>query len=192
MNRFFVCALPRSGTAWTSMLFNMVEDTFCWHEVIQHGDRFNSMEEAMSLAPIVGDCTTYTGEEFDPMEGRRAFIVRDSRECERSYVKAMGSMAAQSWPFILMNSQRWIAKHKPLMVYYSNLFSRDRTTAFEECQRLVLHCTGKQLRYEAWLQVSDLHIQINNLCPEHYHGRTFIRSIHPPHALPGCDRGEGQ
>ena len=185
--RFIISGLPRSGTAWASLLLSRCTGVFCWHEAVQHGDKFNCYEAAFEApnAEITGDSTTCTLPEFDAFEATRVWIDRDPGESLASYAEQIGSLAHHSFGTIEILAAEWKRKHHPRRISFANLFNVSDDVAFLEARRLVLYCTGLDLLSKLdWLAMRQLHVQIHGLSADYYDDRKIITSIHPANAVP--------
>lgn len=184
MKRFIVSGLPRSGTAWASLLLSRCTGVFCWHEAVQHGDLFRTYEAVFEApeAEITGDATTCTLQTFDDFEATRVWIDRNPDDCRASYAKEIGEeLVEATWPTILSLGLKWRMSHHPREVSFARLFSDDFDAAFLEARRLVLYCTGHNLLSKNdFLAMRQLHVQIHGLSATYYDERTIITELDAP------------
>jgi hypothetical protein len=174
---FVIAGLPRSGTAWIANFLSHQPGIFCWHEAIQHGDKFPSYEAVMNApsAPIVGETTTCTvpNEAYDKLEGQRIWISRNQYDCKADYERCIGRT---DWPKIIDSAKKWIARHDPVFVDFGDLFSTDEETAKKAASYLLSLVSDEPMDENAWLLCRQLQIQIFGLSATYYDGRTIITS----------------
>lgn len=127
---FHIAALPRSGTAFLSTLFNLSPDVLCYHEAVTlFEDMVAQMEEDEKGGLIVGDCSSaLMYPRFDDVPAKRVWIDRGPHEASLSARNtALGDIPKNEfdlkWKYCLENAARWRQKHAPLMVHYEDLFT---------------------------------------------------------------------
>jgi hypothetical protein len=179
MERFIIGGLPRSGTAWIANFLSLHDGVFCWHEAIQYGKRFGTYTEAIdsplrSGAVVVGDSTTGIMENFDAVQAKRFFIVRNPDACKQSYRKCLGKVVDREWDSIYRNALRWMNLHNPVKILFDDIFSKNMDMARRACRYLLEETAGVPWNEDIFQLAYETEVQIFGLSEEHYDNKEII------------------
>lgn len=122
---FFVAAMPRSGTAWTSQLLSLCPNAYCLHEgEAQFRDDLAGHLRSQKEFYAGDSAPTACLERFDHIEAKRVCIMRPMGEVIPSTLKALHGLVTQKhlWDHLKI-LQEWCVKHSPLLVEFNDLFT---------------------------------------------------------------------
>lgn len=122
---FFVAGMPRSGTAWTSIMLSLCPAAYCLHEGERHHrdgllDHLRGREEFFA-----GDSApTACSPKFDYIQARRVCIMRPLEEVIPATDKALhGLVSEDAIRSHLRELQAWAVRHSTLLVEFKDLFT---------------------------------------------------------------------
>jgi hypothetical protein len=143
---FQISALPRSGTAFLSALFNLHPGCICFHE-LPATDRGWKDTRARARAhwPVVGESGTYswTPKAIIP-ESRKVYIRRDWRESRRRFNRAARwSPSEPDYEALAAAVEAWARDHGALIIPFAAPFP------LETLERIWTHCLGSDCPFPA-------------------------------------------
>ena len=158
MSRFYVAALPRSGTAWTSVLLT-TPHSFCLHEAVKWGDPESAM--ARRPEPMAGTACTGLPLYYNQLTpGPVAVIWRDPEDVkaalERTSAPEIADLVDRAIPAL-----ESMAADADVVVPFTELFTDPETPA--RLQRTLLgEADPERIAQLQWLRVeTDLEREAN-------------------------------
>ena len=149
-----VTGLPRSGTAFVSMLLNLHPDCVAYHELAAYDrDWKRTMED--SYYDYVADCSTYG---FMPdawlRSGKRIMIDSDPIQSHVSAEIACRKLIdPDTMPALRQMLDDWRNRFNPMVIHRNEVFT------FDGCVAIWEHCFGKPVPYHKIEQLVKLNVQ---------------------------------
>ncbi len=162
MRIFRVSALPRSGTAWASTMFNLSPGVLCSHEMIADPgipDVEDELAARLKDFTHVGDCcSTYTDPRRDGLVGNKAWIDRPESECRiATELSLRTSICDPVWQGLLDQRDIWIEENDPFIIHFDDLFT------LEGARKLWQYCVGPGFPEEKVKTLLGLRVQKTSL-----------------------------
>ena len=149
-----VTGLPRSGTAFVSMLLQMHPDCVAYHELAAY-DRNWRTTLFNNWWDIVADCNTYA---FMPEAWIRAdkMIMIDSDVVQShvsSEIACRKLIDPELMPTLRVMLEKWRDRFDPMVINRNDVFT------FEGCVAIWEYCFGKPVPYHKIQQLVKLNVQ---------------------------------
>ena len=149
-----VTGLPRSGTAFVSMLLNMHPDCVAYHELAAY-DRNWRTTIVDNYWDIVADCNTYG---FMPeawiRSDRRVMIDSDPLQSHvSSEIACRKLIDPDVMPGLRVMLEHWRDRYDPMVIQRNDVFT------FEGCVAIWEYCFGKPVPYQKIEQLIKLNVQ---------------------------------
>jgi len=124
-------ALPRSGTAFASMLFQLHPDVIAYHELATYDKQWRRTILS-NQADVVADCSTYgflpDAEMEVPydVERHHVFLHRPLEESHRAAeIATKKEIDAEFYDFLGREAVKWVHKHLALVMKKGEIFTVD-------------------------------------------------------------------
>lgn len=149
-----VTGLPRSGTAFVSMLLQMHPDCVAYHELAAY-DRNWRTTLYDNWWDIVADCNTYA---FMPEAWIRAdkMIMIESDVVQShvsSEIACRKLIDPDLMPTLKVMLEKWRDRYDPMVIQRNDVFT------FEGCVAIWEYCFGKPVPYHKIQQLVKLNVQ---------------------------------
>lgn len=149
-----VTGLPRSGTAFVSMLLNLHPDCVAYHELAAYDrDWKRTIED--SYYDYVADCSTYG---FMPdawlRSSKRIMIDSDPIQSHvSSEIACRKLIDPDTMPALRQMLEDWRDRFNPMVIHRNEVFT------FDGCVAIWEHCFGKPVPYDKIEQLVKLNVQ---------------------------------
>ena len=149
-----VTGLPRSGTAFVSMLLNLHPDCVSYHELASYGTDWRDVI-LENESDIVADCSTYGFMENAQLDSDvRIFIESNAEQSWSSSEKACRkTIPIETIQALEIMAYEWVEKYDPMIILRENVFT------VHGCARIWRHCFGGPVPYQKIAELVKLNVQ---------------------------------
>ena len=156
-----ICGLPRSGTAFISVLLSMHPECIAYHELISKEDDYKKViAESLLKYKYVADCTTYGFiKDHSNPQSKKVFIDRNITECLESSKQAFDiDFNEEEFKSYQKMSIKWIENNRVYIIRFEKLFT------IATLQALWLYCFGSEKYFdeEKVRQIMGMNIEMIN------------------------------
>ncbi len=168
---FFIMGLPRSRTAWLSVMMSSGPDTFCWHEGLIGCESFEQYAARLRSRPETnrGDSNSMLPYHVEAIlkefpESDWAIVHRDAESSRKALIASEpGQEKAinQWWPSYLQRFHAacaMVERSTRAPVWHVNVAE---LYEFQACRLLFHYLTGGQLDEARWQQLDGLKITVH-------------------------------
>lgn len=157
---FFITGLPRSRTAWLSVLLSD-QDSFCYHELLSNCQGISEFHKKLSnpFFNKVGNSDSGLSLYWDKIKNYYKncpliLIYRNEQESLDSLKNSLKLSQEQAEFVIEYTSEKLKTLDPTLTVYYEDLDN------YEICNDIFKHIINKNLKYEKWEALNKLNITV--------------------------------
>lgn len=124
-----IAALPRSGTAFLTVMLNLAPNCLAFHELMVTDEGWKSTLRGLALRSegsqqVYGDVGTYQFAPGAMIEGSEKVYVRQDHEQSRERVKKAFGYDPGSFKHLSEIAEKWADTHDALVIEHDELFDR--------------------------------------------------------------------
>ena len=149
-----VTGLPRSGTAFVSMLLNLHPECISYHELASYGTDWRDVI-LNNEADIVADCSTYGFMDCAELPSdRRVFIDSKAVQSHKSSeIACRKEISLDVIKGLQIMAYEWCEKWDPMIIRREDVFT------VHGCARIWRYCFGDEIPYHKIAELVKLNVQ---------------------------------